>query len=161
MIDIKAAIVEHIFDGYLGGMGKTLNRSARTLSMFWDEDAREWRNVPIFGSFYQVSDERTSGSQINREYYNALNEAKQTEHDYRGYKKRANMGVAEYAEKLNELVNSDAFKRYQKINSYQKAITKLNEALKQADKTDEEQIETRIMELKVNMLDELGELNNK
>ena len=142
-------------------MGKTINRAAKTLSMLWDEDARTWRNVPVVSSFYQVSDERTSGSQVNREYYDALDEAEQTEHLYRGYNKRAKMGSIEYAEKLNELINSDVFKRYQKVNSYKKATTKINEALKQADATDREQIETLMMELKVDMLEELEQLNNR
>lgn len=161
LIDLNPAIIEHLYEGYLGGMGKTINRAAKTLSMLWDEDARTWRNVPVVSSFYQVSDERTSGSQINREYYGVLDEAEQTEHLYRGYNKRAKMGSIEYAEKLNELINSDVFKRYQKVNSYKKAITKLNEALKQADATDREQIETLMMELKVDMLEELEQLNNR
>lgn len=157
MIDINPAIVEHLFESYLGGMGKTLNRTAKTFSMLWDEDAREWRNVPVLSNLYQVSNDRTSGSQINREYENAVNEAEKIDHYYQGYKKRANMGVTEYAEKLNELVNSEAFKRYQKIHSYQTAIEKLYGALKQVDKTDREQIETTIMNLKVEMLDQLKE----
>ena len=163
LIDLNPAIIEHLYEGYLGGMGKTINRAAKTLSMLWDEDARTWRNVPVVSSFYQVSDERTSGSQVNREYYDVLDEVERTEYLYRGYNKRAKMGSIEYAEKLNKLINSDVFKRYQKVNSYKKAITKLNEALKQADPTDREQIETRIMEMKVDMLEELEklELNNK
>lgn len=161
LIDLNPAVIEHLYEGYLGGMGKTINRFAKTLSMFWDEDARVWRNVPVFSSFYNEADERTSGSQVNREYFAATDEADEVEHLYSGYKKRAKMGSMEYAEKLNELINSDVFKRYQKVNSYKKAITKLNEALKQADATDREQIETLMMELKVDMLEELEQLNNR
>jgi hypothetical protein len=71
------------------------------------------------------------------------------------------MGVEEYAEKLNELIESDAFKRYQKVNSYKKAIDKMNTVLKEADPTDIEDIETRIMELKVDMLEELDAMDIK
>lgn len=71
------------------------------------------------------------------------------------------MGSMEYAEKLSELVNSDVFKRYQTVNSYQKAVSKLNAALKDADNTDREEIETLIMELKVDMLEELDAMDNK
>ena len=161
LIDLNPAIIEHLYEGYLGGMGKTINQAAKTLSMLWDEDARTWRNVPVVSSFYQVSDERTSGSQVNREYYDVLDEAEQTEHLYRGYNKRAKMGSIEYAEKLNELINSDVFKRYQKVNSYKEAIAKMNTVLKEADPADREDIETRIMELKVDMLEELEQLNNR
>ncbi len=161
IIDLNPAVIEHLFEGYLGGVAKFINRFAKTLSMFWDEDARAWRNVPVLSSFYNEADERTSGSQVNREYFAATDEADEVEHLYSGYKKRAKMGSMEYAEKLNELVNSDVFKRYQTVNSYQKAINKLNAALKEADATDREEVETLIMELKVDMLEELETLNNK
>lgn len=161
LIDLNPAVIEHLYEGYLGGMGKTINRAAKTFSMLWDEDARTWRNVPVASSFYQVSDERTSGSQVNREYFDAVDEADAIEHLYSGYRKRAKMGVEEYAEKLNELIESDAFKRYQKVNSYKKAIAKLNTVLKEADPTDREDIETRIMELKVDMLEELDAMDIK
>ncbi|MBR3792345.1 MAG: hypothetical protein IKK27_00165, partial [Alistipes sp.] len=161
IIDLNPAVIEHLFEGYLGGVAKTINRTAKTFSMFWDEDARSWRNVPVLSSFYNEADERTSGSQVNREYFAATDEADEVEHLYSGYKKRAKMGSMEYAEKLNELVNSDVFKRYQTVNSYQKAINKLNTALKEADTTDREEVETLIMELKVDMLEELETLNNK
>jgi hypothetical protein len=161
LIDLNPAVIEHLYEGYLGGMGKTINRAAKTFSMLWDEDARTWRNVPVASSFYQVSDERTSGSQVNREYFDAVDEADAIEHLYSGYRKRAKMGVEEYAEKLNELIESDAFKRYQKVNSYKKAIDKMNTVLKEADPTDREDIETRIMELKVDMLEELDAMDIK
>lgn len=161
LIDLNPAVIEHLYEGYLGGMGKTINRAAKTFSMLWDEDARTWRNVPVASSFYQVSDERTSGSQVNREYFDAVDEADAVEHLYSGYQKRAKMGVEEYAEKLNELIESDAFKRYQKVNSYKKAIAKMNTVLKEADPTDREGIETRIMELKVDMLEELDAMDDK
>jgi hypothetical protein len=70
------------------------------------------------------------------------------------------MGAMEYAEKLDELVKSPIFARYQVVNGYNKAITKLNTALKQTtDPTDREQIETAIMELKAEMLAELEKLD--
>ena len=161
IININPAIVEHLFEGYFGGMAKTINRTAKTFSMLWDEDAREWRNVPILSSFYQKSDDRTSGSQVNREYFDAADEADAIEYLYSGYNKEAKMGSIEYAEKLNELINSDVFKRYQKVNSYKEAIAKMNTVLKEADPADREDIETRIMELKVDMLEELEQLNNR
>ena len=158
-LDINPAKVEHLFESYLGGMGKTLNRTAKTLSMLWDEDMREWRNVPILSDFYQVADERTSGSQINRAYFDAVDEAEDIEHLISGYKKQARMGALEYAEKLTNLINSDIFKRYTTVKSKQQAISNLNKALRESnDPMNEEQIETQIMNLKVDMLEELEKL---
>lgn len=155
MIDINPAVVEHLFESYLGGVGKTVNKTIKTFSMLWDKDAREWRNVPVVSSFYQEADERTSGSQLNREYFEALDDAKETEHLFSGYKKQLKMGSMEYAEKLDSLISSPIFQRYKTVNGYQKAITKLNNALKMTTPEEREELETTIMELKAEMLDEL------
>jgi hypothetical protein len=158
--DINPAIVEHLFESYLGGMGKTFNKTVTTFSMLFNKDAREWRNVPVLSSFYQVPNDRTSGSQINREYFEVSDEADKIAHQFSGYKKQLRMGAMEYAEKLDELMKSPIFARYQLVNGYNKAITKLNTALKQTtDPTDREQIETAIMELKAEMLAELEKLD--
>lgn len=163
VIDLNPAIIEHIFESYFGGMGKTINRTAKTFSMLWNEDMREWRNVPVLSSFYTESNERTSGSQLNREYYDAVDEAEDVEHLYSGYNKQAKMGSMEYAEKLNELMESPIFKRYQIVKGYKNAISKLSTQLKEAGLDEMDELETLIMNLKVEMLEELEELesNNK
>lgn len=69
------------------------------------------------------------------------------------------MGALEYAEKLTNLINSDIFKRYTTVKSKQQAISNLNKALRESnDPMNEEQIETQIMNLKVDMLEELEKL---
>lgn len=158
--DINPAIVEHLFESYLGGMGKTFNKTVTTFSMLFNKDAREWRNVPVLSSFYQVPNDRTSGSQVNREYFEARDEAKEIEHQFSGYKKQLRMGAMEYAEKLDELMKSPIFARYRLIKGYDKAITNLNAVLKLTDDpTNREKIETAIMELKAKMLAELETLD--
>ncbi len=154
-IDLNPAIIEHLFEGYVGGLGKTFNKAAKTLSMLWDEDARTWSNVPIASNFYQIGDERTSGSQINREYFDAIDEMKQTEHIYQGYKREQKMGSMEYAEKLSELTNSPTFKRYKTIKKYSEIISDLNKKLKDVDKTDRDSVENAILNLKLEMLEQL------
>ena len=67
------------------------------------------------------------------------------------------MGSMEYAEKLTELMKSPIFQRYQVVKGYKNAISDLNKALREADATDREEIETTIMNLKVEMLDQLKE----
>lgn len=154
-IDFNPAIVEHIFESYLGGVGKTVNRSIKTFSMLWDEDARDVRNIPVVSSFYQKSDARTAGSQLNREYFDAMDEYESMEHDFNGYKSKIKTGAMEYAEKLDNLMTSHIFDRYRTMKGYKGAIDKLQQALKFTDTTDREELETAIMELKAEMLDEL------
>ena len=159
LVDINPAVVEHIFESYLGGMGKTVNKTVKTFSMLWDKEAREWRNVPVVSSFYQEAEERTSGSQLNREYFDALDKAEETEHLFNGYKKQLKMGSMEYAEKLDSLISSPIFQQYKTVNGYKKAISKLNNALKMTTHDEREELETTIMELKAEMLDELKRLD--
>lgn len=69
------------------------------------------------------------------------------------------MGALEYAEKLTNLINSDIFKRYAIVKGKQQAISELNKALRESNDTmNEEQIETQIMNLKIDMLEELEKL---
>ena len=159
-IDLNPALIEHIFESYTGGAGKTLNNAQKTFAMLWNEDLREWRNVPIIGSFYRTTEEQTAGSQINREYYEAVEEMKDVQHLVNGYKRELRMGNLEYAEKIDELINSEIFKRYGVIYEFSKAIKEASDYLKLIDDTtDREKIETGIMNLKVDMFKKLEEIN--
>lgn len=159
-IDLNPALIEHIFESYTGGVGKTLNNAQKTFAMLWNEDLREWRNVPIVGSFYRTTEEQTAGSQINREYYEAIEEMKDVQHLINGYNRELRMGNLEYAEKINELINSEIFKRYGVIYEFSNAIKEASDYLKLIDDaTDREKIETAIMNFKVNMFKRLEDIN--
>lgn len=158
-ININPALIEHLFESYFGGVGKTLNKTQKTLEMLWNEDLQEWRNVPVISSFYQTADERTTGSQINREYSKAVDEMEDVQHSLSGYKNQVRVGNIEYAEKIDELINSEVFKRYALVKGYHNAIQKASKALKLIDPTQREEVETMIMNLKVEMLDKLKGLD--
>ena len=160
LLDWNPAVIEHIFESYLGGMGKTFNKAATTVSMLWDEEARIARNIPVASSFYQEIDERTAGSQLNREYFDALEEMKGFQHRMSGYQKEITKGNAEYETLFEDLVNSDEFMRYGIIKDYSNAISELDQVLKNNGPTEEEaqEIEGVIQELKKEMLDELEKL---
>ena len=161
-VDYNPALIEHLFESYLGGVGKTINKSQKTLEMLWNEDLREWRNVPVISSFYHTAEERTAGSQINREYYNAVDEMKDTQHLFSGYKAEVRMGNIEYAEKINELINSEVFKRYGLIKGYNNAVQKASDALKLIkDPARREEVETTIINLKVEMLEKLEKMEER
>ena len=160
LLDWNPAVIEHLFESYLGGMGKTFNKTATTFSMLWDEDARIARNIPVASSFYQEGDERTAGSQLNREYFDALEEMDGFQHRMSGYQKEITKGNAEYEKLFEDLVNSNEFMRYGIIKDYSNAISELNLVLKNNNPTEEkaQEIEGVIQELKNEMLDELEKL---
>lgn len=157
------AVIEHLFESYLGGVGKTLNKAAKTFSMIWNPDMRDIRNVPIASTFIQESDdERVAGNQLNREYFKLMDEFKETSHTVSGYKKKARMGSMEYADKLNEFMETPDFERYSKARGYANTISKLRQALKRAQESGEdvmveENLQQILHDLKRQMVEELKE----
>ena len=157
------AVIEHLFESYLGGTGKTINRAAKTFSMIWNPDMRDIRNVPIASTFIQESDdERVAGNQLNREYFKLMDEFKETSHTVSGYKKKARMGSMEYADKLNEFMETPDFERYSKARGYVNTISKLRQALKRAQESGEdvmveENLQQILYDLKRQMVEELKE----
>lgn len=157
------AVIEHLFESYLGGVGKTLNKAAKTFSMIWNPDMRDIRNVPIASTFIQESDdERVAGNQLNREYFKLMDEFKETSHTVSGYKKKARMGSMEYADKLNEFMETPDFERYSKARGYANTISKLRQALKKAQESGEdvmveENLRQILHDLKRQMVEELKE----
>lgn len=157
------AVIEHLFESYLGGTGKTINRAAKTFSMIWNPDMRDIRNIPIASTFIQESDdERVAGNQLNREYFKLMDEFKETSHTVSGYKKKARMGSMEYADKLNEFMETPDFERYSKARGYANTISKLRQALKKAQESGEdvmveENLRQILHDLKRQMVEELKE----
>lgn len=157
------AVIEHLFEGYLGGAGKTLNKAAKTFSMIWNPDMRDIRNIPIASTFIQESDdERVAGNQLNREYFKLMDEFRETSHTVSGYKKKARMGSMEYADKLNEFMETPDFERYSKARGYANTISKLRQALKRAQESGEdvmveENLQQILHDLKRQMVEELKE----
>jgi hypothetical protein len=164
-LDWSPAKIEHIFESYLGGMGKTLNRAGKTISMLWNEDAQTWRNVPIASSFVYKADERNQNRAINEKYYEAIDEAEDTAHTVARYKKIAknsnNLSAMEYAEKLDEFMKSPTYKRYTVINDAKKKITKAFKELDNVDKADRKAVEDFILETKLKMFEELENIEEQ
>lgn len=159
VIDWNPAQIEHLIESYTGGLGKTANKFLKTLSMLWDDDMREWKNVPAFSSFYQKADERTEDRRLNEAYYKALDEAELVQHDFNGYRKQLRRGNLEFEDELTELMATPEFDRYLIVNEYDKIIGKLYQALKGYEEslTDEqiEQINENIRVLKAEMLEKV------
>ena len=155
--DLNPAVLEHLAEGYLGGLGKTINKTAKTFAMLWNEDYRSTRNIPVVGGFLTSTD----GRKHDNSYSKLMEEYKEVDHLYTGYKKKARMGSEEYATLLDDLMKSPEFRRYQKIKGYKNAIDKYNQLLKREDITDatEEEIKATIAKYKVELLEQLDELD--
>lgn len=155
-VDLNPATIEHVFEGYFGGMGKTANQLFKTLTMIWDEDERMWRNVPVANRFYTGSDNKISFRKVNEEYYRYMEEYDETEQRLKGYENEAEMGIEEYAEKYDFLSNSKQNERYEVMKEYKKAVDELYSAIKESDPGEKKETEMEINLLKIEMIEEVG-----
>jgi hypothetical protein len=66
------AVWEHIWEGYLGGIGTITNQTKKTLMMPFDKDLQEVRNVPVVSRFVKTAGDRAKEYSVRDEYYDAL-----------------------------------------------------------------------------------------
>lgn len=146
-------VMEHLFNGYTGGAGKTLVQFGKGLQMLWDEDMREVRNAPVVSRFVTRHDQRSRDMNLNNAYYELIEEYEQTAHALSGYRNKARLDSVAYARKLAELMESDEYARYKKARGYKKAIDYLRSRLKGVDPDSAVKVERKILELKKEMID--------
>ena len=113
---------------------------------------------------------RTRGNDIDRAYYDYVDtehkEVDATLRDLRsGIRTSAQsgdqMGAMEYAQMLNDFMQTPEFQRYSKAHGNINAIKRLQTALKSADGNSRDAIEDQILQLKKQMVDELKRTDNK
>lgn len=156
--NVNPAKVEHIFEGYFGGMGKTINQIGKTIGMIWDDDQRVMRNVPIVNRFLNKTDDRNAFSRVNEEYYHYLDEFRETEQRLKGYEKEADLGIMEYAEKVDFLEYSKEYQRYEIFKDYQKELKELQTEIKEAvDKEERAFLENELNFVKMELVERLNE----
>lgn len=155
-LNINPAVLEHFFESYFGGLGKTINQTGKTISMIWDEDERMWRSVPVLNRFLSGGDEKNVFSRVNEAYYNYLGEFKIVENKLRGYKKEMKSGDVLYMEKLKELENSSEYKRYSVLKNYQKRVKSYQDLIKEeTDRETRKEFETGLNLLKTEIVEQL------
>ena len=156
LLNMNPAILEHFFESYFGGLGKTINQVGKTVSMIWDEDERMWRSVPVLNRFLSGGDERNVFSRVNEAYFNYLGEYKVVENRLRGYKREMKAGDGLYRAKLEELETSPEYKRYAILKKYQKRVKAYQDKIKEeTDREDRKEYETGLNLLKTEIVEEL------
>lgn len=160
-LNINPAIVEHLFDSYFGGLGKTINQVGKSIASLWYPELRESRNYPVINRFYSKVDEKSEFRSVNERFYKYMDEFKETQKNFNGYKKDASMGAFEYAEKLSELVKTPEFKRYNIIRIFNKEMNGLKQAIKESPDMDSKSKLENLYNLEkarlVEMLDKINE----
>ena len=137
-VDINPARVEHIMEGYFGGMATTANQFKNGLLMMtpWGEDLWEEpaRNLPIVNRFIKQSNSRAEQKRINEEYFNNKSEMDILMQQVNGFKRDLQNPDKTDAEKENayrhylELTNSREYRIYEAWHEYDKALQKARKA---------------------------------
>lgn len=140
--NINPAAMEHIVNGYLGGVTTFASKLGNTIEMIWNEDKREVRNIPILNRFLWEAGPRQKEAAVKREYFENLKFMDDIRQKERGYLKKIKengdmMEVARYQTLFHKLMHSDEYRKYLNMKEEKKVVDKLREAYGD-DPTDEQ-----------------------
>ena len=153
-VNLNPAIIEHILDGYFGGIEATRSQMVKSAETAWGSRDFDWRNIPVGNRLIKSSDERTKKKAIDNAYYENLEEMDKIGQRLRGYRKELSnpkndsFDIAEYQKKLNDLMKSDKYRGYVEFNNLNKLYQSMVEHLK---KVDDERLERELYDLKAMM----------
>lgn len=160
-VNLNPAIIEHILDGYFGGIEATRSQMVKSAETAWGSRDFDWRNIPVGNRLIKSGDERTKKKAIDNAYYENLEEMDKIGQRLRGYRKELSnpqndsFDMAEYQKKLNDLMMSDEYRRYIEFNNLNKLYQSMGEYLK---KVDDERLEMELYDLKA-MMNEIAKVN--
>ena len=121
----------------------------------------EWRNMLVASRVVKSGDERTQRRKLTNEFFNIKDEAEKTSKRLRGYEDKADAGVAEYAEKLDFLMNSPEYLRYEIYEDYKLDLQDIREDMKyETDPSSYKDLEDAYYALIRELVDEVNESRN-
>jgi hypothetical protein len=169
-INLNPATIEHLFEGYFGGMGKTVNQTAKLIAAGTELAATgktdlETRNIPVLNRLIATASSQGAYGAINDRYYRLLEKDDKLSGQKRDYTNIAEGAIKgesplEAARKLKDLVTSAKWREREIIHAYRLAIEKQSKLLKDARNEDAaEQIRESIIQLKQSLIDEVDKLS--
>lgn len=155
------AAIEHLFEGYLGGMFTTLNQSFKTfIGAPTGLNDFSWRNVPVLNRFYDTGEVNGTMMKINEKYFDYLDEMKEVQNVYRKYESMADnspaLESAKYLDKLSKYEEGKEWKRAEFIADYVEQISDYMDEIKESsDEKRKEELQKEINFLKKEMVEGL------
>ena len=148
------AQVEHIFEGYFGGMAKTINQTAKTLAAGVESvqdgeksDNLQWYSTPVLNRFVNdAGDDRSAYSKLNQRYYKLYDLYEEVQKLNRGYANEVARGNMDYLDKLVRLQQSRDFKVFQLFRSSKRAIDRICDIEKRLPEEGSEQRSKELQE---------------
>lgn len=137
VIDVNPAEVEHLFESYFGGMGKTLNQLGKTLwygakSVAEGErnENLKLKNVPALNRFITEVDERSAFAGVNKEYYKMVDEFEVIDHEVSGLTQKASLMNPKYLKEYADFTKTAKFQWYKKFEKLKSNIDRMYKASK-------------------------------
>ena len=160
-IDINPARVEYMLNGYFGGYATLVNKLVKMGETAVGARDFEWRNMLVASRVVKSGDERTQRRKLTNEFFNIKDEAEKTSKRLRGYEDKADAGVAEYAEKLDFLMNSPEYLRYEIYEDYKLDLQDIREDMKyETDPSSYKDLEDEYYALIRELVDEVNKSRN-
>ena len=142
-IEINPAVVQHIMEGLFGGPMSFFNKVTATYDTVFGDKEFEWRNVPFLNRVVKdgggKAQERTLNNEYrnNKEKYEALHKQELRYNEFIRDESHSEEERAEYKQKLDELRNSEEYKRMNAFNEDSKDIDKMYKQFNEEGTLDE------------------------
>ena len=159
-IDINPAKVEYMLNGYFGGVYGTIEKMTKTAETIAGVREYDPRSILLVNRLVKAGDERTEYRAVNNEYFRLKKEVENTHRRLKAYERDTDLGIFDYAEKIDFLYSSPEYERYEIFEDYRNDIDVLYEELKEAehegDKDGVKMLEAELNELKKEMIEEMN-----
>jgi len=160
------AKLEHILEGYFGGMATTLNQTGKTLYAGVESAVKGEKsddltvsNAPVLNRFIKdASDDRSSFKAVREKFYNYLKEYEDTEKNLRGYTNEVSSGNIDYLQKLVDLQKSKDYQVYATFKALKKPLDKIRQLEKKVGEDNSEELvqqRNELMKIVVGELDKI------
>lgn len=160
-VNLNPAIIEHILDGYFGGIEATRSQMVKSAETAWGSRDFDWRNIPVGNRLIKSGDERTKKKAIDNAYYENLEEMDKIGQRLRGYEKELDdpknddFEIAKYQKLLNDLEDSEEYERYEVFMDLNSELKSMMDDFKESG---DDELEKEMYELKA-MMNEIAKVN--
>lgn len=160
-VNLNPAIIEHILDGYFGGIEATRSQMVKSAETAWGSRDFDWRNIPVGNRLIKSGDERTKKKAIDNAYYENLEEMDKIALRLRGYEKELDdpknddFEIAKYQKLLNDLEDSEEYERYEVFMDLNSELKSMMDDFKESG---DDELEKEMYELKA-MMNEIAKVN--
>lgn len=157
-VNLNPAIIEHILDGYFGGIEATRSQMVKSAETAWGSRDFDWRNIPVGNRLIKSGDERTKKKAIDNAYYENLEEMDKIALRLRGYEKELDdpknddFEIAKYQKLLNDLEDSEEYERYEVFMDLNSELKSMMDDFKESG---DEELEQEMYDLK-SMMNEIA-----